>query len=223
MKKHMIRFIYLLLALTPFIAYTQDIRNQKIILINPSGDSKRTGRKFPTNYERAITFKIAEALQKNLEQRYGMRVIQTRVPGEEIVPLQNASFANRLNVNTFLNINVYKEETEKPKIYLYHRVVDPIVDLAKRSFQPLTLLKVNQAHIRNIHTTKSFGERIKMVLTIPDYQPLFDFYGVYGLPIKPLEGITSPAFLLEIGLNDEEKWPALIEPLTTSLKFLLDY
>jgi len=196
---------------------------QKIVMINPAGDAKHTGRKLSNSYERAITFKIAESLTKELESRYGMRVIVTRVPGDELVPLQNASFANRAHVDFFINLNVYKEEHEKPKICLMHRMLDPLADLAKRSYPLLELTPVEYVHMRNIYKTKSFSERITMVMTQPDYQNLFDFSDIHGLPIKPLEGIVAPAVLFDIGLNDEEKWPMLVEPIAVSLKFLLDY
>lgn len=195
----------------------------KVVMINPAGDAKRTGRKLANSHERAISLKIAESLAKSLEARFGMKVLITRTPGDEIVHLQNASYANRAGVDLFININVYKDDHEKPRLYLYHRELDPLADLAKRAYPPLELAPVSHAHMRNIHKTKSFGERIKMVLTQQDYQTLFDFSGLHGLPLKPLEGILAPAMLFDLGLNDEEKWPMFIEPITASMKFLLDY
>ncbi len=195
----------------------------KVVMINPAGDAKNTGRKLSNNYERSIAFKIAERLAKALEDRYEMKVILTRVPGDELVHLQNASFANRTNIDLFININIYKEDHEKPRLQVYHRMLDPLADLARRSYPPLDLAPVSHVHMRNINKTKSFGERINMTLTQPDYQKLFDFSGVSGLPIKPLEGIIAPAFLFDIGLNDEEKWPLFVEPIASSLKFLLEY
>jgi hypothetical protein len=195
----------------------------KIIMINPAGDAKHTGRKLTNNYERAIAMKLADSLAKAVENRYGMKVLITRAPGDELIHLQNASFANRVNVDFFININIYKEDHEKPRLYLFHRMLDPLADLARRTYPLLELASVNTAHMRNIHKTKSFGERIKMVMTQQDYQNLFDFSGVHGLPIKPLEGIVAPAVLFDIGLNDEERWPMFVEPITASLKFLLDY
>ncbi len=195
----------------------------KIVMINPAGHARQTGRKLPNSHERAVSYKLAEALGRAIENRYGMRAVLTRTPGEALVHLQSASFANRLNVDFFININIYKEDHEKPKVYLMHRMIDPFADLARRSYPPLEFTPVSHAHMRNIHKTKSFGERIKMVLTQPEYQKLFDFSGVQGLPLKPLEGVTAPAVLFDIGINDEAKLAQLVEPLAASMKFLLEY
>ncbi len=227
MKTYRIQFLLLLLSCSMPVKYAHGLfgspQKPKVIMINPAGDAKKSGRKLSNNYERAITFKLAERLAKSIEDRYGMKVILTRVPGDELVHLQNASFANRINVDLFLNINIYKEDHEKPKMLVYHRMLDPLADLVRRTYPSLELAPVNVAHMRNIHKTKSFGERIKMALTNQDYQKLFDFSGVHGIPIKPLEGIIAPAFLFDLGLNDEDQWHLFIEPITTSLKFLLEY
>lgn len=196
---------------------------QKVVMINPAGDAKHPGRKLSNNYERAITFKCAEKLGKELESRYGMKVILTRVPGDEVVPLQCASLANRSHINFFIELAFYKREAAKPKVYLMHRMLDKLTDLARRSFSPLDLIPVAFAHRVNLHTTQSYSERIAMALAQSCYQKLFDFSDLHGLPLKPLEGITAPAVLFEIGINEEDKWPSLVEPIAESLKFLLDY
>jgi hypothetical protein len=47
--------------------YAQSSQTQKISMIHPAGDVKHTGRKFPNGYERAVSFRIAEQLQKGIE------------------------------------------------------------------------------------------------------------------------------------------------------------
>jgi hypothetical protein len=196
---------------------------QKIVMINPAGDAKNIGRKLSSNHESAIAFKLCEQLAKTLENRYNMKVILTRIPGDELTHLQTASLANRANIDLFLDVNIYKEEREKPRLYLYNLVRNPITDLAKHSLPPVSFIPTNMLHINHIHKTKSFGERIKMVLMQQEYQKIFDFYGTYGIPIRSLEGINAPALFFDLGLNEEEKLTYFIEPLVASLKFLLEY
>lgn len=212
----------LTLLVITFNGYTQNTPLQKISMLNPAGDVKHPGRKFTNGYERAVTFRIAEQLQKGIEQKYNIRAVLTRMPGEEVIHLQNASFANRLKVSLFLHLAIYKEESSKPKIYIYHLVQDPVADFAHRTLPTLTFTPVNKAYLHSIHQTKTFGERMKLALSTHDNEALFDCCGVFGLPLKPLEGITQPALLIEIGANSEEKIAALIQPLIDSLKFITE-
>ena len=142
--------IFLLTFLFKTCLYSSD-KKQFLVMIDPAGHAKNVCRKLVEGYERAQTFKFAQSLSKGLQDKYGFRVILTRYPGEEIVDLQNASFANRLNVDFYLNINVYRQDSVKPKIFMYHLVYNPMVDLARRSFEPYTFIPINQVHFTNIH------------------------------------------------------------------------
>jgi len=190
------------------------------IMLDPAGHAKNTGRKLINSYERAETLKLAESLSTILEDRYKLKVVFTRSPGEEIVPLQNASFANRLDVDFFLSLHIYKEETAKPKIFAYHLVFNPVADFAKRTIDPLSFIPVHQAHFTSINRTVFAGNMIKSTLNSQQYQKQFDFYGLYGIPLKPLVGMSVPALLLEIGINEDDKWQSLVEPIIDSLFFL---
>lgn len=192
------------------------------IMIDPAGHAKHTGRQLHQGYERAETYKCAEALKSALEQRFdNVRVILTRAPGDEIVPLQNASFANRLNVDFFVRLNFYKEDTQKPQISLYHLVFDPIVDGAKRMSDSTNFIPIHQAHYANIHQSTTIATKMKYQLSQPDYLKLFDVQGVNGLPIKPLVGIQAPALTIEIGLLSDDQWNITVEPLIASFAIVL--
>lgn len=195
-------------------------QNQVTIMLDPAGHARNTGRRLVNSFERAETLKLAESLRAMLESRYNLKVILTRSPGEEIVPLQNASFANRLSVDFFLSLHIYKEESVKPRLYAYHLVYNPVADFAQRMLEPLAFIPIHQAHFANIHKTTLAGKMMKSKLIQAENQKLFDFHGLFGVPIKPLVGITAPALLLEIGINDDEKWQNLIEPIVDSLSFL---
>jgi hypothetical protein len=193
-----------------------------LVMINPAGHAKNVGRKLPFGeYERTVTFELAEKLQHALKDKYGIKVVLSRFIGEEIVdPLQNASFANRLGVDFYLSIHMYAQETAKPKVFMYHLMYDPMMDLARRFYDPLDFIPIHQAHFSNIYETKWRGNKIKEVLTSPENQKLFDFYGMFGIPFRPLCGILAPAIAIEIGIRQENAWRSLVDSLVESLKFL---
>lgn len=190
------------------------------VMINPAGHARDPGRRLIEGVERAQTFKFAEKLQQELQKKYGIKVILTRYPGEEISEWEPASFANRLGTDFYLSIHLYREESLKPKVFLYQLVYNPMIDLYVKSFDPYVFLPVNQAHFQNINKTRFYGKCIKDTLTLKPYKNRFDFYGLYGLPLKPLCGIVAPALLLEVGIHRDEQWPSLIDPVVESLSFL---
>jgi hypothetical protein len=191
-----------------------------LVMIDPAGHAKNIGRRLVEGFERAETFKFAEKLQEELQKKYAVRPVLTRYPGEEIIDLQNASFANRLGVDFYLSLHVYREETVKPKMFMYHLVYNPMVDLARRTFDPIGFLPIHQAHFRNIHKTRSCANYMKNILTTLPYKRRFDFYGYYGLPIKSLCGVVAPAVAIEVGICEEDKWKTLVDPIVESLAFL---
>ncbi len=192
------------------------------VMINPAGHAKNVGRKLPFgDYERSVTFEFAKRLQDELQKTYNVRAILTRFIGEEILdPLQNTSFANRLGVDFYLSLHICGQESGKPRMFMYQLVYNPMVDLAYRVIDPFAFIPLSQAHYANIYKTKFLGERMKEILTLPKNQKRFDFYGIYGIPIRPLCGILSPAITIEIGIRDEYQWKSLVEPIVESLSFL---
>jgi hypothetical protein len=117
---------------------------------------------------------------------------------------------------------MYREESEKPKIYFYHLQYDPMVDLAKRSNDDLCLTPLHRAHFSNIHLTKFYGDKMFNYLNQNTFKRYFDCYALKGIPLKPLVGITAPAILLEIGICRENKWKSLVKPIVESLTFLTE-
>lgn len=214
-------FLFFIITINAFV-FAED-NKQFCIMLDPAGHAKNVGRTLCNGYERAETYKFAEELSNILKEKYGFKVILTRVPGDEIVPLQNASFANRLDytytIDLFLGINIYKEDSIKPQIYAYQLVFDPIVDFAPHKFNKLSFTSIHQAHYKNIDKTKKVGNLIKGKLSNPEYQKQFDFYGLFGLPIKPLIGIVPPSVVLEFGLNEDDKWKTFINPLAEAISF----
>ena len=196
------------------------LRSELLVMIDPAGDANKTGRKIGDSFERTVAFKMAGALKKKLHDYYGIRGVLTRYPGEVIEDLQNASFAGRLNVDFYLSLHVFGHELVKPTILLYNLVYNPMVDFALRSVSPGKFIPVQQAHFFNIKKTLFYGRCIKNHLTQEHYIKNFDFYGVFGIPIKSLVGVIAPALAIEVGISNEDQWENLINPIIESLSFL---
>ncbi len=187
-----------------------------LIILDPAGHAKSTGRVLHQSYERAESLHCAQALKQALENHENLRVIITRTPGDAVGSLQAASFANRLSADLFIRIQLCKEGADKPQLTVYHLAYDPVVDFAKRVAQPLTFTPLHQAHYGALHTSVAYGNDLLKKLR---GHSSFDVAGLYGLPLKSLVGITAPALLLEISVpTRDDQWHVLIEALAQGIR-----
>ena len=76
----------------------------------------------------------------------------------------------------------------------------------------------HQAYLLNLKTTKQWGEQFLSILQDPSKVPFFQAKGLFGIPFKPLTGITAPALSFEIGLQNNQDWNYIIEPIITFIK-----
>ena len=189
-----------------------------IVVLDPAGHGRKLGRLLVEGYERAETLKFAQALKKRLKAISKLRLVISRAPGEEIFPLQIPSFSNRLGAAFFLRIHMFRQESEKPQLFLYHLLFNKFVDMAPHRNDPLRLVPLYQAHFKSANLSQSYGEKIAS--SLKQHTKYFDTNVLTGLPLKSLVGVTAPAVLLEIGICREDRWKALVEPVAESLKFL---
>jgi N-acetylmuramoyl-L-alanine amidase len=221
MKKLLLNFVAISLTVslsaiaTTFFQYEQ----RNIFMIAPAGHAGQLGRKLSHGYERGTTLKFAENLQKKFLNN-AIKIYLSRSPGETLIPLQTASFANRLNVKLLVSLHIYQKKSAKPGITIYQYCVNPLTDFVKRTTNKIEFIPIEQAHIKSCSTTQKFCQQLKTILTQKENQKLFNFYGPYAIPIKPLVGISPPAIALEIGVNDELKLEALLEPIVEGLSTL---
>jgi N-acetylmuramoyl-L-alanine amidase len=193
-----------------------------LVMIDPAGHSKDTGRKLHQGYERAETYQWAEALKKGLESQLSyVRVILTRAPGDEIVDLQNASFANRRKVNLFIRLQLYPEASEKPQLHLYYHLMDPLIDGIKKTTEPFLFIPIHQAHFAALGTSKYYATQLQSFFSAPSIIKQLDCHATLGLPLKPLTGIQAPALLLELGVHHDHDWSLALEYLVQGIASLL--
>ena len=189
---------------------------KKVVMINPAGHAGEPGRSL-SGFERAATFRFVQELQSAFERGYDFRVVLTRVPGEKIVDFQNASFANRLNVDLFVSVHLFKLDSVRPKVYVYQHVADPVGDFSSRSFSALKMVSVLQSHQVSIFKTKNIGQHLAENFSSSDNQKLFDFGGFYGIPLKPLCGVVAPAILIEVGVNQDDDWHVVLDAIVQGI------
>ncbi|MBP6870068.1 N-acetylmuramoyl-L-alanine amidase [Candidatus Babeliales bacterium] len=193
--------------------------NPFTIMIDPAGDAKHTGRLIQDTLERGISLQCAEQLKARLSQQ-NIRVVLTRVPGETIQPLQNASFANRLGVDRYISLYFYHEPEAPAHVTLYYYIEDPIVD-AWHQPTDLSFYQVNQAHLINLKTTKAWGQKFLEVFHNKNYSKFFQPRGLFGIPFTPLIGIKAPALAIEIGLKNKQDWQQIIDPLIIAIESVI--
>ena len=191
------------------------------VMLDPAGDAKHTGRVIDDNFERGITLQFTEQLKSLLELRNkNLRVILTRFPGETLEPLQNASFANRLNTNFYISVQFYQERSERSNLYLYHYLTKP-TDAWQKHIEALHFYTYDKAHLPNVIKSKTLGTMIASTLKKKRYKTFFNYKGLFGIPFKPLAGITSSAIAIEVGLISKNDWENFILPLANAIEVLV--
>ena len=193
-----------------------------LILLNPAGDATRPGRRMVEGYERGLTLQFAEKLQSALADRFGIRPLLTRNAGEEVVDLQNASFANRLNADLYLSVHCHRSAEIKPTLSLYYLMYNQLIDDAAPLAQDYAFIPLNQAHYRKIKHARSLATQMSYTLRSEPHARLLDCRGAYGIPFKPLKGILAPGIGIELGLCREDQWASLIEPILDSLVSVIE-
>jgi N-acetylmuramoyl-L-alanine amidase len=190
------------------------------LMLDPAGDAQYPGRIIEDSFERGITLQCVEELQNVISKRFPhVRVVLTRFPGETKQPLQNANFANRLDVDLYISIHCYHETKPKSQLYLYYFSQN---DMFVGQPSAYSLCPYDKAHLFSIKTTKAWGTTMERVLRDAQYGHLFVFRGLYTIPFAPLIGIKKPAIAFEIGLKQKENWKLFIEPIVASLTPLIE-
>jgi len=186
-----------------------------IIILDPMGDAQKTGRIIYDTFERGLTLQCAETIKYIIENsNHNISVIITRLPGDIVYELQNASLANRLNADLFVSINFYATNDAKPTMHMYHFSYG---DTFPQPQEKLTLYSYDQAYKLQQKHTQQISTLIKKNMSLPHYQSLFTIYGPFSLPVKQLIGVVPPAIILEMGLKDKNFWHTYAEIIADTL------
>lgn len=197
------------------------VTRQITLMLDPAGDAKYTGRTIEDHFERGITLACAQELKTLIEsQENNIRVILTRFPGETLEPLQNASFANRLQVDCYISLHFYAIEQAPYTFSVYH-MLHKTTDIWHTKQKQLSFQTYDNAHLLSLPSTIKLGTEFIKALKPYESDHHFTCNPLLGIPCKPLLGITAPALMFEIGITKKDDWRTLIEPLSMSIKHIL--
>jgi hypothetical protein len=160
--------------------------DRPVVVIDPAGHTGDGGRWLVQGYERVQTLRFAYALKDALVQKYQVYPVISRSSGEKILPLQIPSFSNRLGASFFLRIHLYREESEKPKLFFYHLLFDSFTDVMRAKIDALSLIPLHQAHVGNIKKSRLYGNKMYEHLNQNYFKKYFDCEPLHGLPLKNL-------------------------------------
>lgn len=209
------------LFITTLFSHQYMLTKPITIMLDPAGDAKHTGRQLEDSFERGITLQCAEQLKRVLEEQYpNIRVVLTRFPGETLQPLQNANFANRLQVDFYVSLQFYQEKGIKPQLHVYQFSYGD--DFITRTFD-VAFYRYDQAYLQHNTATTNFAQQILNALQQKKYTKYFEVKGLFKLPFKPLIGIKAPAVAIEASLKTKQDWHQYIEPIVLGLGTVIEH
>lgn len=188
------------------------------LLLDPTGDAQYTGRTIDDTFERGVSLQTAQELKHVLEDLYPeISCVLTRIPGETVEPLQNATFANRLPANLFVHIGVASHTKPLPIIATYimsgnRSILAQSGANASLSFEPYTqaheaISAVSYAQAQEfVRSLKSQGSEVPATIVAPR-----------AFPFHPLVGMHVPALGIEITVKSKDELKSLILPIARAL------
>lgn len=217
------RFIFFICATAAVVVpynstlsdFSADTHKPFILILDPAGDAQHTGRHIDDVFERGITLQCAEKIKQELAQRAPwIKVFITRLPGDIVYELQNASFANRINADLLISINFYRTQETKPTLYIYQfSCGNDFVQIPHN----LYFLPYHDAYLVNKKQTDHIVTLFAQELAQQLYQPLFTVSGPHAIPSKQLVGIIAPCMVIEAGIKDKNSWGCYIDPLISTI------
>lgn len=196
------------------------------VMLNPAGDAQNTGKIIGDGFERNLTLQIAQEIENFFKYDGSTKIILSRSAGESLEPLQNISFANRLNIDFYLDINVAQNSLEdknqnfdnNKKIFIYYHIINPVEDRWPKKFDNLSLISIDQIYLKNISKTIDFADIFSK--TLKNYTKKISVYsgGPIGVPLKSLLGLNCPAISCEILVNSKFDIKEFIEPICQAIK-----
>lgn len=187
------------------------------LMLDPAGDAKHTGRTVHNTFERGVTLQCAEYIQKKIHTACPhVRVVLTRLPTENIQTLQNANFANRLDVDLYISIHIYEEKASTPCMYMYRFSYHPMLTptLSKDS-----LHTYDMAHLICNSTTQKWCQQFARYFN--EHASFYTFLGPYAMPCAPLIGIQKPAYALDIGISTVDDWKRYSDIMVDALLMII--
>jgi N-acetylmuramoyl-L-alanine amidase len=143
------------------------------------------------------------------------KIIINRALGETVMPLQNANFANKLDIDLYLSIHAFAETETKPRIFIYQFSYQDSF-IAKDSMSFYSFDKIYLVHEQQ---TAQWANRIYQTLS---QNQSVQTKKIAKIPFKPLIGIKAPAIGLELGLKNKANWHEYLNDLVQSIAKIIN-
>ena len=217
--KNIIFFIFIALIADSFAWQAKKFT----VMINPAGDAQNAGRIIENNFERGLTLQCAQWIKQEIESKHSsVRVILTRIPGETVENLQNASFSNRLKTDLYISLHFYERKKNKRDLALYYFCQDPITDGWHKKDSSYSFIPYSKAHLDTFAFTKMMIKDTFSYLQ-NDHKNSCSVSGPYGIPFYPLIGIQAPSFGIEVGLMKKNEWQLIAHTLVDTIMHAIEY
>lgn len=168
-------------------------------MLDPSGDANDTGRLIDGVFERSFSLACAQELKQELENTISaLQVVLTREAGEALEPLQNAHFANRIDVDLFVRLQFFHEKTAQDTVTIYYFSWGD--ECAIRAGD-ITFIRYDKAHLVSLNTTATWAHHLEQ-----SFMACCGCKGVFAMPCRPLIGITAPSICIEVGMSSKQNW-----------------
>ena len=160
------------------------------------------------------TLTCAKALQQALEDSFPQaRIVLSRTSHDAVDPLQVASFSNRIEADIHISFNFFieKEVTKNIRIYSCSTPVG-----TQKKSTDLALIPATKAYEQHAQESKTLAQTF--FTTAQDAAGSIPVFKPQQLPLKPLQSVAAPSFLLEVGIEKPKEWNLYFPQLFEGLK-----
>lgn len=183
---------------------TNNIKNKKkhINLIIDPANPPLGGRIIGDNFERNLAFNLAQEIKNRLSNNSNLNITLTRQAGEDISPDEAISFANKLDSDLYINLNICPKESSKDlsKIYIYYFSLNPMQDKFLRKFKTIEIIDKNDIYLKYINKTINIADDIYKNLNINSSKLTIE--KPISAALNQLHGLNCPAISLEICISE---------------------
>lgn len=199
-----------------------DAARSLTIVLDPAGDLRDAGRTLGDEFERTLTYRLAESLERAVSRMTTARIIIARHPGERRELFQTASYANRLPADLVLHLSLFPSQQERPEFFVYALSYQPDVDVWMRISEPLLeFLPFHDAHRRVL--LRNYAAMTQLQASLQQQRVRgFILHEGRMVPYKPLVGMTVPAVGIECGMRRSDQLEEIAAILSNALVALLE-
>jgi hypothetical protein len=182
------------------------VHNQGVsaIVIHPFGDKTVTGKIIAQEFERKIMRQMAVKIKEMLESTGKFRVYITHEIGQPSDREQNATFANRLAADLYIDLVGFESKKVVSEIQCFFPLYDPATDFWAKKRDTLSLTPIHKAFLKNCNRSltacSQFSKNLKQC---SEQRMIINPY--FGLPLRRWVGIEVPSMVIECGMQKPEQ------------------